>query len=132
MKLVIVLDQTQQDIGPAGGLIAAHHSCPSATWLVVACDFPFLESGTVKQLLDEFETPVTCFRNSEGFSEPLLAIWSPQALVELEKNVESGRKGPNFTVRMLSGKSIIPKKEKWLTNINTMEEWKDAKSRLEA
>ena len=70
-------------IGPAAGLLAAHAYDPHAHWLVIACDYPLITSETLRQLLDEYREPVTCFQNNQGWVEPLLAIWSPVALEAL-------------------------------------------------
>jgi molybdopterin-guanine dinucleotide biosynthesis protein A len=131
IELKIIADDAHQDIGPAAGLLAAYHHDPAATWLVVACDYPLLQSATVHQLIDHYEAPVTCFRNADGFSEPLLGIWSPQALESLQENVGSGRTGPSFTVKKLDGKLIVPIDEGWLVNVNTKQDWEAVKVRLQ-
>lgn len=132
IKLVRVLDKPTKDIGPAAGLLAAHQYDQNATWLIVACDFPLLEPAALLQLRKAFEDPVTCFVNQDGFSEPLLAIWSPQALRGLSENVEGGRSGPNYTVKQLGGKLVSPIKDDWILNTNTPEEWKDARPRIKS
>jgi molybdopterin-guanine dinucleotide biosynthesis protein A len=125
-----IQDGITQDIGPAAGLLAAHRSDPKATWLIVACDFPLLDPAALRQLREAYETPMTCFVNADGFSEPLLAIWSPQALQKLDENVSSGRSGPNHTVKQLGGKLVSPTEEDWILNTNTREEWNTAKCRI--
>lgn len=132
LQLCNILDDAEREIGPAAGLITAHHHDRNATWLVVACDFPLLRAETVQQLMDEYEGPVTCFRNAEGFSEPFLAVWSPRALQALEKNVARGILGPNHTIKELSGKRITPRCEWWIKNVNTCEEWESAKKHMDA
>lgn len=127
VKLQLVMDDTTEDVGPAAGLIAAHHTHPATAWLVIACDYPLLEAAAIRQLLDHYEVPATCFKNSEGFSEPLLGIWSSQALRTLEENVNNGRLGPSFTLRQLQAKLITPLREDWLTNVNYKSEWEAAK-----
>src|SRR6185437_11923292 len=37
--------------GPIAGIIAAQSRHPEAAWLVVACDLPLLDSGTLQHLL---------------------------------------------------------------------------------
>lgn len=130
VELVKVPDKTTQEIGPSAGLLAAHQHDPNATWIVVACDFPLLDPAALRQLKEAHQDPVTCFVNRDGFSEPLLAIWSPQALHTLSENVETGRSGPNFTVKHLNGKLISPHEDNWILNTNTAEEWEDAKWRI--
>jgi molybdopterin-guanine dinucleotide biosynthesis protein A len=128
LKLELIADDTEQDIGPAAGLLAAHRTDSAATWLVIACDYPLLEGAAVHQLVKSYTAPATCFKNAEGFSEPLLGIWSPQAFQTLSENVSSGRLGPSYTLRRLDSKLIAPMQEEWLTNVNTKEEWDAAKA----
>lgn len=93
-----IYEPTSVPLGPAAGLIAAHVCAPSATWLVVGCDYPLLTAHTLQQLVKEYVPPVTCFGNEQGFLKPLLAIWSPQALGRLAENVAAGKCGPSMTV----------------------------------
>lgn len=131
IQLEIILDTSNRDIGPAAGLLAAHCLDPAATWLVIACDYPLLEAAAVRQLVQSYEPPVTCFSNADGFSEPLLGIWSPNALGSLKENVENGRSGPSFTTKKLNGKLIVPTDQGWLVNVNTRQEWTAAKARMQ-
>jgi molybdopterin-guanine dinucleotide biosynthesis protein A len=80
MQLKIIEDDVSLDIGPAAGLLAEHEFDTTATWLVLACDYPFIQAATVRQLPENYEPPVTCFKNADGFSEPLLGLWSPNRL----------------------------------------------------
>lgn len=130
IDLVKIPDGTQQDIGPAAGLLAAHQHDPDAVWLVIACDFPLLAPAALYQLREEFEDPVTCFVNKQGFSEPLLAIWTPYALQCLSENVVSGRCGPNYTVKRLNGKLVSPAEDDWILNTNNPGEWEATRSRI--
>lgn len=130
IQLRTIPDETTQDIGPAAGLLAAHRQDPNATWLVVACDFPLLDPAALHQLREAYKTPVTCFVNTNGFSEPLLAMWSPNALQHLQENVHDGRSGPSFTIKQLKGKLISPTEDDWILNTNTKEEWDIAKIRI--
>jgi len=113
-------------IGPAAGLLAAYSLDPSAYWVVVACDYPLMDAMELRRLRDAYEEPVTCFRNEEGFAEPLIGIWSPRALEQLKVNVSSGINGPNRVVRQMAGKMVRPRREKALFNANTPEDWQRA------
>lgn len=114
------------DSGPADGLLAAHQAHPGAHWLVLACDYPLVSAQDLKQLRDAYEAPVTCFLNAEGWLEPLIGLWSPQALSKLKENVQRGITGPNRTVKMLNGKGIRAGREASLFNANTLDEWATA------
>lgn len=117
-----------QDRGPAGGLLAAHAHDQSATWLVVACDYPFFSVAAVHELCREMEGPLTCFENEDGIYEPLLGIWTPSALALLEENVKKGILGPKSVVVKSRGKTIRPQNENWLFNMNTPTEYQQAQT----
>ncbi|TLS23622.1 uncharacterized protein PpBr36_06399 [Pyricularia pennisetigena] len=143
--LKVLIDEGEgtrlESAGPAAGLLAAHRAYPSATWLVLACDFPFCTTEILHQLQSEYQSPVTCFRNDEGFIEPLLAIWSPDALRRLEDNTANGNSSPSAVVRQLGGLVLAPPRQTEckkdedpefndglerlspLFNVNTKEEW---------
>ena len=114
-----------EEIGPAKGLLRAHRSSPDCSWLVVACDYPLLCMDALSQLLQTYSGHLTVFQNEDGYPEPLIGIWPPEALDALRRAVESGITGPSFVVRQLDGHLIQPKSKRWLTNVNTPEEWEE-------
>jgi molybdopterin-guanine dinucleotide biosynthesis protein A len=73
---VCVTGEGDIDIGPAAGLLAAHAHDADTHWLVLTCDYPFVTVEALRQLCEEFEEPVTCFVNRNGFVEPLVAAWA--------------------------------------------------------
>ena len=109
-------------IGPTAGLLAAYHNDPDAHWLVVACDYPLLTHDALRQLYEAYEESVTCFVNAQGWSEPLLAIWSPTALLKLDTNVREGSTGPSKVVNALQGRLVKAEVESWIKGANTQEE----------
>ena len=79
----------------------------------------------LSQLLQTYSGHLTVFQNEDGYPEPLIGIWPPEALDALRRAVESGITGPSFVVRQLDGHLIQPKSKRWLTNVNTPEEWEE-------
>lgn len=114
---------THGEIGPASGLLSAYKHDPKSSWLVVACDYPLLSVTAIDQLRQRSAGAVACFRNKDGYSEPLLGIWSPVALERLQRNVQEGITGPSFVVRQLDGVLVEPDSDDWLVNTNTADEW---------
>jgi len=139
-KLEIIYDlqdNSEADIsaGPAAGLLAAHHAHPDSTWLVLACDYPLMTSDALVRLRSSYQAPVTCFRNAEGFCEPLVAVWSPVALARLAANHAKVQSGPQSVVRDLGGLMLMPettmaqsgaRDAMVLWNVNTEAEWQIA------
>lgn len=118
----------EQGVGPAAGLLSAYKHDPQATWLVLACDFPLMTVNALKRLQDCYEHLVTCYKNELGYSEPLLAIWSPTALRALEGNVLRRRFGPSSVIQNLEGKLLVAssRDNNFLFNTDTPEEWAEA------
>lgn len=118
-------NNTSESAGPAQGLLSAFKFNPTTTWLVVAVDYPLLTTDTLQQLREAYEPPVTCFRNTEGFCEPLVGTWSPEALRRLADNVSNGRSGPFAVVQELGGKQVeLPLEHPIrLNNVNTRQDW---------
>lgn len=74
--------------GPLGGLLSALRYNPAATWLVLACDLPWLDRATLQYLIGCHDptAAVTAFRSpGDGAPEPLIALWTPQARPALEQ-----------------------------------------------
>ncbi|KAJ9607277.1 hypothetical protein H2200_008350 [Cladophialophora chaetospira] len=136
-----IVDRTP-DAGPASGLIRAHEDDAAAHWLVSGCDYPLLEVQTLSVLIQNHlkgKKAITCFRNADGWNEPLLAIWSPVALRRLhDLGRENPAVGPNRVIREFASKqdtsdnteqfrfgvmTITPPTQSWLRNVNTREEW---------
>lgn len=119
-------EQRERSIGPAAGLLAAYTEDPEATWMVVGCDYPLLPPTALQQLILEYQEPVTCFLNEEGFIEPMLAIWGPDAIRALRNDVEAGNTSMNRVIKKLGGKTVRPLREEWIRGANTKEDWEAA------
>ena len=97
------------DIGPALPLLTAHSLHPTASFLVLATDFPFIAHPALTQLLEEDSRgggtrPCQLFYHpSDGAPEPLCGVWRPAALRVLEERVQRGRTGPCEAVREVLG-----------------------------
>lgn len=128
-SIFILMDQspngTDVSSGPASGLVAAHAYDPEASWLVVACDYPLVPAEALQKLLHGPDHPVKCFKSSEGFCEPLLGLWSPEALRTLTQRVTERRLSPSAVVKEVGGHMLeVPQGfDCWVANVNTAEEW---------
>jgi hypothetical protein len=97
-----------------GALLAANNKRPEANWLVLVSSYSILSPPALQQLVLEFEPPVTCFINSEGIPEPLVGIWTPDALKRLAKEVESGNSNLVEVFNKMEGRTITPLRQEWL------------------
>jgi molybdopterin-guanine dinucleotide biosynthesis protein A len=137
--------------GPTTGLLAAHASDGGTHWMVTGCDYPLLETEALLQLASEHDkTPsvITCFQNSDGWTEPLLAIWAPSALKRLlEMSLLNSHIGPNRAIKAFSADesdagsestfssgvcTVQPLKEFWTRSVDTKEDWDEVRKMLYA
>ena len=89
-----LLTDPRPDLGPAGGLLAAHLARPDAAWLVLACDMPAIEAGHLGALVarrDPVRAGVAWRNPLDGLPEPLCALYEPATLARLAGQVAAGR-----------------------------------------
>lgn len=80
-------------IGPVAGILSAMDEYPTADWLVVACDLPNLDAGTLEFLVAQRgpDKPFTAFVSShDGLPEPLCAIYAAGSDSLLRRFVDDG------------------------------------------
>lgn len=114
-----------EGLGPIAGILAAQARHPDAAWLVLACDLPFLENGTLSHLIASRgqDHLATAYRSShDGLPEPLCAIYEPASREPLAAHVASGRSCPRkFLIRSETKLLDLPN-TRALDNINTPSE----------
>ncbi|KAL8365697.1 hypothetical protein RB595_004481 [Gaeumannomyces hyphopodioides] len=134
--------------GPAAGLLAAHKAMPDAAWLVVACDFPFVTADVLGRLRREHyggssssgdddgsgsvPAAITCFRGADGRAEPLVGIWTPEALGRLAASAEAGESGrPGAVLEELGGAVVaLEPPSGGICDVKTKEDWDCALEKL--
>jgi molybdopterin-guanine dinucleotide biosynthesis protein A len=83
--------------GPLGGILTALEADPSAAWLVVGCDLPFVDRSVIENLLaarDPFRN-ATGFLDSDGrFPEPMLSLWEPKSRLRVFQFLGMGYRCP--------------------------------------
>lgn len=84
----------EPELGPAGGLIAAHRRHDAVAWFVVACDMPGLDEVAVRDLVQSRNARrgATAYRSpADGEAEPLCAIYEPATLARFARRVAADR-----------------------------------------
>ena len=126
------LPDTYEDIGPYGALLSAMSKYPDRSWLVVACDMPFIEDQALTQLIlkRDPEKLATAYKNpANKLPEPLLAIWEPKSKKKLLTLLQEGISCPRKALikSMNEIKLIAPLSNDAIINVNTPEEASKAK-----
>lgn len=119
--------------GPMNGILSALKEHSDKYWLVLAIDLPYLTDEIISELIESIniEKIATCYENPEkGWPEPLCTIYSPKAIKEIEEYLSRDKKCPRkllmeSEIELLQIDSSNP-----LRNINTTEEFHQAKSEL--
>jgi molybdopterin-guanine dinucleotide biosynthesis protein A len=120
---------TQENLGPIAGIMAAQAQHPDAAWLVLACDLPFLDAATLKHLVwaREPDRLATAYRSShDGLPEPLCAIYEPSSRAAILAHVESGKNCPRKFLIRSEAHLIEEPNPRALDNVNTPEEYGSA------
>ena len=124
---------TQDNLGPIAGIMAAQAKYPKVAWLVLACDLPFLDDGTLTTLIAARQPQrlATAFRSSHDvLPEPLCAIYEPASREAILAHAASGKNCPrkfliNSDVHLLDEPNPHA-----LDNVNTPDEYGSAVAAL--
>ncbi len=121
------------DQGPLGGILSAFAAHPDAAFLVLACDLPFLDAETLKNLIRGREPRkiATAFFNPErGKPEPLCAIYEPAYAIEAGKFSGQGVNCPTKILEQSDVHLIPLSSARLLENANHPEDYELARAKL--
>ena len=125
LDVEVILDEDQYR-GPFNGLLSAHNRFPKASWLVIACDLPFIDQPSLKELVNAREPSLMATAmatKATGLPEPLAAIWEPAALAEAIRylpNTDSSC--PRKFLLQQEIKLVVPDTDDVLINANRPED----------
>ncbi len=121
-------------LGPLSGILSAMHTHPEAAWLVVACDLPYVDRGAIRRLVEN-RNPfkmATCFKSAPShLPEPLCSVYEPKIRIRLLENLGMGNLSPRDIFMNSPVKTVDQTECENLENVNSEEEYKKAKSKLE-
>jgi len=109
------------EIGPLGGLLSAQRSSPDAAWIIAACDLPFLDEASIRQLSSERDPLrfATAYRNPQsGRIEPLCACYEPKSRSRLLLRHGNGENSLAAFLNESRIKELVLQKSDALKNIN--------------
>jgi molybdopterin-guanine dinucleotide biosynthesis protein A len=123
----------ESDVGPIAGIMAAQEEFPEVAWLVIACDLPFLNAGTLAHLLrarDPAREATAYLSSHDGLPEPLCAIYEPASRASLAAYLREGRLCPRKFLLKGNVHLIAAPDARALDNINTRTEYDAAVSAI--
>ena len=119
--------------GPLAGILSAMEIHPKATWLVLACDLPFVQAATLDELLRNRRTEkiATAFRSAhDGLPEPLCAVYEAHGLAVLQDFFQNDMHCPRKIMMNSEVALIDPTDPAALDNINRPDEYEKARAAL--
>jgi molybdopterin-guanine dinucleotide biosynthesis protein A len=120
-------------IGPMGGILSALRSDPTAAWLVLACDLPFVTDTTLETLVrnrNPFKLATAYLSANDGLPEPLCAIYEPKSVHRLMAFLARGYQCPRKVLINSDTKLIEAPENGELDNVNRPEEYEAARNAL--
>ncbi len=120
-------------IGPLGGLLSAQQHFPDVSWLVAACDLPFIDRAMMEELIQERHpfSFATAFRRKDAESpEPLLALYEPKCRIPLLLRHAVGKNSLKAFLATYPTHRIITQEAHKLRNINDPAEKAQAEREL--
>ena len=113
--------------------MAAQAKYPDAAWLVLACDLPFLDEGTLTTLIAARDPQrlATAFRSSHDvLPEPLCAIYEPASREAILAHIASGKNCPRKFLINSDVQLLDEPNPHALDNVNTPDEYGSAVAAL--
>ena len=120
-------------LGPFGAICSAFMQNPNEAYLVLATDLPFVTKEIIETLLSR-RNPKKIATAIQGkgkqFMEPLVTIWEPKAYPILLQYLAQGYSCPR-KILINSEVEIVEVEDDFIQNINTPEEFQQAKKQLQ-
>ena len=121
-KFPLIVD-TEEGLGPAAGIFAAHLHRPDVAWLVLACDLALIDETAIANLVRSrnADKAATAYRGAaDGLPEPLCAIYEPDTLARFSQQGRSGEElSPRSFLANSDAELIERTSDRALFNVNT-------------
>lgn len=118
--------------GPMSGVVAGLRLANGLPLMVVACDMPYLEPSIMVQLANRRDTEAmaTAFVASDGFPEPMCAIYEPGSLAVLEALSREGKTSLRRFLQEVAVERIALERPQLLASVNDRAQLDEARRRL--
>jgi len=116
----IVDSEKAQRCGPMAALISAFEQFPAASFLLVGCDYPFLQSGEIARLVAarQSDRAAVCYLNSSGVEEPLIAIYENAIQQKLIETFSHGKYSLRFLLQSVHAIRCFPSSGLAITSVD--------------
>lgn len=124
-----------ENIGPMASLLSAFKLYPDADFILLACDYPFINRTDMQQLADSRsnDQKAAVFFNPEtGYSEPLLGIYQATCYKALMEEFNSNNYSLRFFLEKVNACKIAPRLPETIISIDTPEAYKNALEKIKS
>jgi len=125
---VIIDAENFGPIGPMGGLLSAFDAYPDASFLVIGCDYPYLQKTDMERLLetDNNSLATTYYNDYEQIREPLVGLYKSDCYDLLKKQFEQNDYSLNHFLKEINATTIIPASPRSIQSVDTKEGYQKA------
>ena len=116
-----------ENSGPLAGLYTGLYHSETKYNLVLSCDVPYINGNVLNQLIEGVDDTLEVIQiESKGQTMPLVAIYKKQCLHRCLDLLQHGERRLQVAVEGFKTKTILldPGLEKYVKNINTLEQFK--------
>jgi molybdopterin-guanine dinucleotide biosynthesis protein A/nucleoside-triphosphatase THEP1 len=120
----IVDSATFDGAGPMTGLLTAFSAFPDESFIVVGCDYPYLTSADLNELISHRskEFDAVCFRHPDsGMNEPLIAVYENSCREKLMEYYERGKHSLRHFLSSVNTKVLSPTNANHLKSMDSPE-----------
>ncbi len=120
---VIIDSEKYQQIGPMGGLLSAFEKYPDASFLVIGCDYPYIQKSDLGKLLEANANvlSITYYNDYEQIREPLIGFYKNGCYDYLKIQFEENDYSLNHFLKDINAEKIIPALPKTIQSVDTLE-----------
>ena len=126
-----IVDKNEYDeIGPMAAILSAFADHENKDWLVIGCDYPFIDQKTIADFLEIVTDNETAAFYKDDFYEPLAAYY-PKGLKEnLQQQFQTGNYSLQQFLKNNYAAKFFPANAMTIRNINTTDEMNEAQKIL--
>lgn len=126
-----IIDKNEyNDIGPMAAILSAFDEHENGNWLVIGCDYPFMDQKSLSDFPDTIEENKPAAFYSGDFYEPLAAYYPQEIKEKLRHQFRGGNYSLQLFLKDLNATKFFPENKMVIQNVNTPEEMNDVKKRL--
>ena len=130
---VIVDDEQYGDIGPMVALLTAFDKYPNVSFLVVGCDYPYLQKEELKRLTEvslQFNKSTSLYNVEAKLIEPLISVYQHDIKYQLEQNFKQNKYSLRMLLEDVKAHVIEPLNYMSIISIDNLQQYQEVINKL--